>query len=93
MFASPHKFRSSETQWLYELADAYATATGQSIRTVGRKAASQGLFFERMADNKDVTSDRRRRIVQWFADRWPDGTAWPKGFERPQKTPSLEGAA
>jgi hypothetical protein len=92
MFASNPKFVSAETKSLYELATAFAKARNLSLRTVSRKAANQGMFFDRIADEKDCSTARRRRVVQWFSDHWPVREPWPAGIKRPARNKQREAA-
>lgn len=92
MIASHHQFASSETKSLFELASAFAKARNLSLRTVSRKAAHQGMFFDRLEDGKDCSTARRRRIVQWFSDNWPSDEPWPANIKRPAKTKIKEAA-
>ena len=69
-------------------ATAYAASQTKELTTVGRFAANDGSFFERISDpEKTFTAKTYDRIVGWFSDQWPDGTPWHDGVPRPLRHP------
>lgn len=83
MFASDQNtFASDETQDLFALASAYAASVNLSLRTVSRKAAGQGMFFDGLAQGKDVSTARRVKLRKWFETNWRKDAPWPKGIAR-----------
>jgi hypothetical protein len=61
------------------LAYAYSRATGLKITTIGRQAAKDWRFFERLSDPScTFTARKYDEVVGWFADHWPSDAKWPK---------------
>lgn len=74
------------------LAEQYVGAKGTSLATVGRLAAGDWRFFDRVADDeKSFTARKYDEVIQWFSDNWPERTRWPRGVHRP--LPHREAAA
>lgn len=62
---------------LITCASAFAGAKGLSISTVGRQAANDWRFFDRLDDGSGFTVGKYDEVMRWFAENWPEGTAWP----------------
>jgi hypothetical protein len=71
---------------LLALARGYAAARGDlALSTVGRLAADDWRFFERVQDDeKTFTARKYDEIIEWFSANWPDGAQWPSDVRRPQ---------
>ncbi len=76
---------------LRSCAEAYAKARGIEIPTVGRLAAGDWRFFDRIVDGKSFTARTYDNVMRWFSTNWPDGSAWPEDVRRP--APREEGDA
>ncbi|MCS0497891.1 hypothetical protein [Ancylobacter mangrovi] len=63
-------------------AEAYATARGFELSTVGRLAANDGSFFSRIASGRSFTARKYDEIIRWFSTNWPSGVEWPEGVPR-----------
>lgn len=73
---------------LLACATAYAAATGPKLTTLGRFAANDGSFFERIADpDNTFTAKTYDRIIEWFSTKWPDDLPWPPDVPRPDLHP------
>ncbi len=69
---------------LMACASAYAVSRGVSLSTIGRLAANDWRFFDRLDDEgKTFTARKYDEVIGWFSDRWPEDVAWPSGVERP----------
>ena len=69
---------------LMACASAYASARSVSIATIGRLAAGDCRFFDRLDDaEKTFTARKYDDVIRWFSDNWPAGTDWPVEVERP----------
>ena len=69
---------------LMACASAYASAKSVSIATIGRLAAGDWRFFDRLDDDaKTFTARKYDEVIRWFSDRWPEDAAWPPEVERP----------
>lgn len=69
---------------LLELLAAYVEAKKCSAATVGRQAAGDWRFFERLNDPaKTFTARKFDEIIDWFSGNWPPETPWPDGIRRP----------
>lgn len=54
------------------------------LSTLGRLAAGDWRFFDRLSDDdRTFTARKYDEVVQWFSDNWPDGATWPSVVERP----------
>lgn len=70
---------------LRSCAEAFAAARGIEISTVGRIAAGDWRFFDRILDGKSFTARKYDEVMRWFADNWPAEAAWPHGVPMPSK--------
>lgn len=69
---------------LLALANGYAAARGYALSTVGKQAAGDARFFERLRDgDASWTARKYDQVVGWFSVNWPDGTEWPDEVPRP----------
>ena len=69
---------------LRTLAKAFAVARSFEISTVGRVAAGDWRFFDRLDDpTKTFTLRKYDEVVRWFSDNWPENAAWPDEVPRP----------
>lgn len=69
---------------LMACASAYAAARSVSISTVGRLAAGDWRFFDRLDDDaKTFTARKYDEVIVWFSERWPDDAVWPAQVARP----------
>ena len=68
---------------LVRCAQAYATARKLELVTVGRLAAGDWRFFERIESGSGFTARKYDDTMQWFSANWPANTDWPEGVERP----------
>lgn len=64
-------------------AEAYAGARSIEISTVGRLAAGDWRFFDRIVEGKSFTARKYDEVMRWFAMNWPETTFWPDGVPRP----------
>jgi hypothetical protein len=69
---------------LMACASAYASARSVSIATIGRLAAGDWRFFDRLDDaDKTFTARKYDDVVLWFSDNWPADAVWPSEVVRP----------
>ena len=69
---------------LIRLAQGYADARGIGLPTIGRLAAGDWRFFERIQDGaKTFTARKYDDVVAFFSVHWPGDAEWPGGIERP----------
>lgn len=69
---------------LMACASAYAAARSVSVSTVGRLAAGDWRFFDRLDDDaKTFTARKYDEVIGWFSDRWPEDVEWPAQVARP----------
>lgn len=65
-------------------ASGFAGARGLSLTTVGRLAAGDWRFFDRVeAGSASFTARKYDEVVRWFSDNWPEGASWPADVPRP----------
>ncbi len=69
---------------LVTCAAAFVAATGLSMATVGRQAANDWRFFDRIANGSGFTAGKYDEVMRWFAARWPADAAWPADAPRPE---------
>lgn len=62
---------------------AYASARGVGSATIGKQAAGDWRFFDRIAAGKGFTARKYDEVMQWFSDHWPKGVVWPANVPRP----------
>lgn len=65
------------------VAKTYADATELSVARVATLACKDGKFFTRLQKGGGCTVDTYEATLQWFSNRWPEKTTWPKGVMRP----------
>jgi hypothetical protein len=69
---------------LIACASAYAEARAISIATVGRLAAGDWRFFDRLDDDaKTFTARKYDDVIRWFSENWPNEAEWPSIVSRP----------
>lgn len=69
---------------LMACASAYAGAKSISLTTLGRLAAGDWRFFDRVeAGATTFTARKYDEVIAWFSERWPDDLAWPIDVPRP----------
>lgn len=69
---------------LMSCATAYAASKEVSLATIGRLAAGDWRFFDRLDDDaKTFTARKYDEVILWFSDRWPDDLPWPEQVQRP----------
>lgn len=70
---------------LLHCAETYAKQRGIGLPTLGRMAAGDWRFFDRLRDDaKTFTARKYDEVLCWFSENWPTGAKWPKGIERPR---------
>ena len=63
---------------------AYASATDSSRAKIGSLILNDNTFFRRVLDeHQGFTVRIYDRVMQWFADHWPEGVKWPAEVPRP----------
>lgn len=77
---------------LIELASRFETAANVTPATVAKRALNDNTFFARIGDGKTGFNIRTfDRLVQWFAENWPEGAEWPASVPFPDEpTPSTQ---
>ncbi|MGR7993874.1 hypothetical protein [Xanthobacter sp. ZOL 2024] len=81
-----------ENELRYDLrscAEAYAEARNIKISTVGRLAAGDWRFFDRIVEGKSFTARTYDEVMGWFAVNWPEDIPWPNDIRRP--APAAQG--
>lgn len=70
---------------LRRCAEVYAAAKGITLPTIGRLAAGDWRFFDRVDDDaKTFTARKYDDVMCWFSKNWPnEKVAWPSGVDRP----------
>jgi hypothetical protein len=67
---------------LLAVAGSYAKARKLSLSTVSRDFYGHAGFFKNFAkrgvDGRTITVARMQTLLGQFADRWPEGLAWPQ---------------
>lgn len=72
---------------LMACASAYAASRSVSLATIGRLAAGDWRFFDRLDDaDKTFTARKYDEVIGWFSERWPEDAAWPASVARPERT-------
>lgn len=70
---------------LMACASAYAEARKVKLATLGRLAAGDWRFFDRLdVEGKTFTARKYDEVIRWFSDRWPDNVSWPSEVTRPE---------
>lgn len=70
---------------LISLAETFASATGVSLATIGKRALNDNTFLARIVHGQTFTVRTYDRVVQWLSDNWPKDVAWPHSVDRPKK--------
>lgn len=78
---------------LVACAAAYAKARDVEMATVGRLAAGDWRFFDRIQAGSSFTARKYDEIIRWFSLNWPEGANWPDETPRPADEPADQGAA
>lgn len=77
----------SDVERLISAAQTYAAHKRWSMNTVSLRAAGKGTYLaDLLAGKVGITLARRDRILQWFADHWPEELEWPNDIPRPAKS-------
>ena len=70
---------------LCQCAEAFAAARQLELATVGRLAAGDWRFFDRVRDDaKTFTARKYDEVIGWFSENWPSGEEWPSEVKRPE---------
>lgn len=73
---------------LRRCAEIYAAARGIGLPTVGRLAAGDWRFFDRLQDGeKTFTARKYDEVIAWFAANWPPEVEWPADVKRSDDSP------
>ena len=67
---------------LVTCAAAFVTASGLSQATVGRQAANDWRFFDRLSSGAGFTAGKYDEVMRWFDANWPKGAEWPSDVPR-----------
>jgi hypothetical protein len=78
---------------LIRCAHAYAALRRLELVTVGRLAAGDWRFFERIEGGAGFTARKYDETIQWFSENWPEGEGWPSDVPRPNETTHCRGSA
>lgn len=69
---------------LKHLSETYCEAANVPLTRVSRTVFGDQRRLDRVfSDQVSLTIPSFERLVEWFADNWPDDLAWPEGIERP----------
>jgi len=69
---------------LMACASAFASARELNLTTLGRLAAGDWRFFDRVEKGSTTFTARKYdEVIRWFSERWPDGVEWPSDVTRP----------
>ena len=69
---------------LMACASAFVAVRGLSLTTLGRLAAGDWRFFDRVAEGSTTFTARKYdEVMVWFDEHWPDGAEWPADVPRP----------
>lgn len=69
---------------LLACARAFALARSIALPTVGRLAAGDWRFFDRLLDeDKSFTARKYDEVIRWFSVNWPETAVWPDAVARP----------
>ncbi len=69
---------------LAKLMAGHPSCPWNTISTIGHCAEGDGGLFRRFEQGKDCTTQRAKRIGQWFSDNWPEDLEWPRDIPRPR---------
>lgn len=74
-------------QDLLDLADTFGRHRNLSHWRVSFLARGDGSFFDRLSKGGGCTLKTAGKVLQWFADNWPDQELeWPRHIPRPPKS-------
>jgi hypothetical protein len=68
------------------LLDALCAHLGKSHWAISMRIFGKGDFFHKLQTGSDCQTRTAGRVLQWFADNWPEDLDWPKGVHRPEPT-------
>ena len=71
------------TDQLLTVARAYSAAREVSMARISTLIFNDGKKFDLLERGKDLGTKTHEKAMQWFSDRWPDGTDWPADVVRP----------
>ena len=78
-------------QNLIKCAEAFSVGRQVSLATLGRLAAGDWRFFDRLkAGERTFTARKYDEVVGWLHANWPIGSEWPSEVQIPE--PSSSGA-
>ncbi len=78
---------------LLRCATAYSQARNVGLATLGRLAAGDWRFFDRLEDDsRTFTARKYDEIILWFSENWPADLAWPADLDRPATSEAGEAA-
>lgn len=76
---------------LMACASAFAASRKVSLATLGRLAAGDWRFFDRLDDDaKTFTARKYDEVISWFSERWPEDVTWPSEVSRPAAAALVE---
>ncbi len=78
---------------LLATATGFAAARNLELVTVGRQAAGDWRFFERLQGEVSFTARKYDQIMGWFSKNWPEGVDWPADVPRPDDDSTVQTAA
>lgn len=80
---------------LRRCAETYADARKIGLATIGRLAAGDWRFFDRLLDDeKTFTARKYDEVIDWFSVNWPSDADWPSEVKRPDTSvPERAGAS
>lgn len=69
------------------IAEAYASAKGLKLSTLGRLSAWDGRFFDNLRDpTKSFTARKYDEVLAYFSAHWPaEGLDWPEQVAKPDQ--------
>jgi hypothetical protein len=77
---------------LLTCAGAFVSKKKLALSTLGRMAANDSPFFDRLSDGrKTFTARKYDEIMGWFSMNWPADAVWPSNVPRPISAPSGPG--
>ena len=68
---------------LLRLAELYSNKRWVRLSTLGRMAASNDTFFDRLMQGR-VTIRKAEGVLLWFSLNWPGDLDWPVDIPRPE---------
>lgn len=67
---------------LLRIAQAYADATGKSLRWLGKEIVGSHRFFLRLQAGDGCSTGNLDKSMAYFDEKWPADLAWPAGIAR-----------